>query len=83
MTRILFISRKKKDLIFYLSNQGMLSGRSMVQNGLRWGNWSSKVYIRLLFLCLQTRQSVGHKSSFSLILRKKEKRKKKNIFKSK
>ena len=38
MTKILFISthtKKKKKWInvFYLSNQGMLSGRSMVQKG--------------------------------------------------
>ena len=40
MTKILFISthtkkkkKKKRINVFYLSNQGMLSGRSMVQKG--------------------------------------------------
>ena len=39
MTKILFISthtkkkKKKRINVFYLSNQGVLSGRSMVQKG--------------------------------------------------
>lgn len=36
MTKILFIytrTKKKKINVFYLSNQGVLSGRSMVQKG--------------------------------------------------